>query len=362
MSLPSFFTHPHLALLLSEGPEDRVSVSTLRRLRQLLELVDRLDAGRPLGVRDIREHCDIKEPAARRYLKMLQDVRPLESYREGRHKVWRLRREPASGGAPLQRAAALRFATAALVELEGTPHHQSLIDLAQTARADLDDVGRSKLDRLVLGFRPLNTGRPLNPDRARWLVLLLGAIENRKACRMRYRRLGDGEERSYMVHPWGLVLHRGRLSLIAGKRSGGRPDERRRPERRTFSVDAILECQEEPGPRFVEPEPLDYESIYKDAYGIFTDLERPVEEIHLQVRGPWSRLFRQRAIHPSQHLVEADGGWWDLRLRLVCCQEFQAFVLSLLPNVRVLEPQSLREDTLRIVESWRLMARSGADP
>lgn len=326
---------------------------TATRLMQLLEHVD---AGHPLRLAEIRKRFNIDDACARRYRQWVGQHRELVEEREGRRKVWRLSPDEEASPNGLARAAALAFAVDALADLKGTDHHAELDALAQEARLSIPDGRRPKLSRLTRTFQARNPWSSLNHKRPEWLRLLMTAIQDRRPCRMEYERR-NGEVRDYIIEPWGMVLHGGRLLLVAGKRESGA-----RPQRRLFDVDGIQELTTLKG-RF--PEPPDREVAYHKAFehsiGIYCDWPDPPVDVHLRVRGRHAVVLRQRRVHPSQHQEMGEDGWLDVRLRVVLSPDLTSFVLGMLPDVQVVAPVELKSSVEASVRAFSQLDRSDSD-
>ncbi len=321
-----------------------------RVAKRLLELVDHVDGGKSLSIDDVRARFDIGYARAREYVGVLGDLRPLQSEWRGRAKVWY--RSPIGGPAPkhIQRVASLEFAVRALSYLEGTDHHGQLRDLAEIERNTIIAADQLRLQRLSRSFRPVRHERPVDPDKMRrWVALILDAIERRQTCAMRYETL-RGETGWYEINPWGLLLYRGRLLFAAGKKIPAL----RRPERRFFHFEGILSLEADEGPPFPEPRPedLDFDEVLRDSFGIYCLEDEPTRQVHLRLRGRHAVALRQRKVHHSQHLERHGDEWWDLRLSIKICPEFEAFVLGMIPDVVIVEPSDLRVDLEARVRGW----------
>ncbi|MFM2162834.1 MAG: hypothetical protein RLZZ383_2346 [Pseudomonadota bacterium] len=306
---------------------------------RLLALVDDVDAGRPLRLKDIQDRFGVDAACASNYRKWIAERRDLVESREGRNKVWH--RRPDADGRPeaVARAAALSFSVAALAELDGTPHYRGLVALADEARLALPDGVRPRLARMTRNFQVRVAHRSRNRDREKCLATAILAVEERRVCALRYEKR-TGQRERYTIEPWGLLMYRDRLLLVAGKRVDGE----RLPRRRFFDLDGVLDLQIIEGEgRFTEPADrhTDYDAIFSDYIGIYCDTGEPVEDVVLHIRGRHAVAMRQRQAHVSQQLRELDGEWAEVRFRVVACKDFKAFVLSMLPDVRIMEPRSL---------------------
>ncbi len=323
---------------------------------QLIALLEHVDAGHPLRIGEIRQQFGIGIAAARRYREFVGRHRNLVEEREGRGgKVWWKAPDKEAPPATLARAAALDFAVNALGELKGTQHYDELDATSNQARLSLSDGNQTKLDRVTRGFQVRTAGESLSPSREEHLGILMDAIEQRRPCHMRYQR-ADGVVRSYEVQPWGFILHHGRLLFVAGKTN----DETCKLERRIFNVDGIYAIGIREGERFEVPAPrqVNYEEIFRHSFGVYCGWEEPPCKVHLRVRGPNSVLLRRRSIHHSQQMAPGDDEWWDLWLHVIPCPEFRSFVMGMIPDVQIVEPDSLREEVRGNISTWLSELRS----
>lgn len=326
---------------------------------RLLDLVDLVDRGGALRIADICASYSVNRACAAGYVAWVRQRRELVEEREGRTKVWRKR--PAEEGAPdaLNRAAALAFAERALSELDGSAHYAALHAMAHEARLAVPEGGRARLDRLTRNFQVRRADRSIQPNRATLLAALMRAIDERRRCSMTYQK-GNGQVKTYDIEPWGLVLHEGRLLFVAGKA----PERGGPTQRRTFSLDGVQHLQIIEHGRFPEPAPhqTEWAEIFRDSFSIYCDWQDPPADVHIQVRGRWRTALQQRNLHPSQQVAATDPEWVDVRLRVVLCPDLLSWILSMLPDVRVVAPEKLRRQVSAAVEAWPLHDGSRIDP
>ena len=322
-------------------------MAKMTRTDRLRALLVHLDKGLSLKASDIIEDYSVGRATASRDLDYLKAHRPLIYSYKGHERAWKLDDAHQPEDANLDRAIALAFATVALEEFEGTRYHAELSNMAEAARNALGDVPRMRLDRLSRNFRSLRPDRPRNPGRQKALDELLEGMARRLLCQMTYEKM-DGTVEEYEIEPWGLILHRGRLRFLAGKRETGST----RPIRRIFNFEGVKEVQPLEQ-RFPEPPPtaLDYSLIFRDSIGIYALDMEPVD-VHLRVRGWIAVRLQQRSIHDSQQMSARDDGWHDLKLRLVVCPELVSTILAWIPNVQVVAPTSLRDQIVENVRGW----------
>lgn len=294
-----------------------------------------LHGGDYISARRLREKWGVGSGAVGRYIRLAKETWPLVAMRCGREIHWTLDEgAPTAGDHEL--AAALQFAAVALGDLEGTRHHACLVRAARAARHRLrDDV--TQLEASSTSFCAVRPEASLNPDYAAHIEFLLDCVRDRRSVQFDYRKL-DSERLSYKVDPWTVTFYRGRAALVGGKHDG-----KRWPKRRTFAVDRIRNLRRAKGPRFPAAERFDPTTFLEDSFGIYVYSDEDPEDVVLRVRGAAAVLLGDRKIHYTQKTTELGDGWLEVRLRVYLCPELHAWVLSLLPDVRVIEPSALAE-------------------
>ena len=318
----------------------------------LVDLLELVDEGQPLRIRDVCERFDVKEACARDYIRWVGTRRTLHTEREaGGIKVWRLQPEDSDHPHRLHRAAGLAFAVRALSELKGAPQYDALVDLAAESRLSLTSEEQVRLERMARSFQVRAAHRSRSPNRQQHLRILLRAIEQRRPCRMEYIRR-DGTAKQYTVDPWGLVFFDHRLLFVGGKHVDGLQST----QQRFFEFDGIQAIFVVDGAgRFAEPSDskTNFPELFRDYIGIYCGLDQPAEDIVLYVRGGHAIALKQRRVHASQQQRDLDDGWTEVRLSAVVCPDLVSFVLSMLPDVRVQAPERLIEQVRAAVDAAR---------
>lgn len=313
-------------------------VSVEMTVGRLLELIEVVDGGESITIASVMKRTGVKRKGAKRYIEWLGMLRALQEQKNGRGKSWSLSEEKGD----LEKAAALQMAETALKEMDGTPVFAKLHQIALKAMNDLEDNDRDHLDRLKNSFHVLRPETQVQ-KRSNVLTCISAAIRKRTRISFRYHTL-DNREKSYKVEPWSLVLHQGRVMLFAGK------IEDKQPLQRLFNLDRIKEIQ----PlvehcRFPSVEP---QQVWRDAFGLYAGEDMEPQRVHLRVRGSHAQELRFRRVHASQDTKLIEDGWLDVHLRVAICEEFKSFVLGMVPNVQILEPQVLREDIVMRMTQW----------
>lgn len=305
---------------------------------RIVELLDHIDRGGRVSVPWIVRQFGVSEGTAKRTLATLKTRRPTlvpcdATCESGAEKFWRLAERSVASKGPDQ-VVALELAYRTSTWLSGTPLLQVLSTIIEEARSETADHDQDRLNTFVSSFHHRTRGDASYAGKRNELDRLMYCIRERRPCEFEYER-HDGT-RTYRVHPLLLVLYRTQLYLVARKL----PDK----ARRTFAIAAIRTLSFDPTePSFPRPGPndLDPSSIFRDSFGIFTDVGEP-EDVELLVRGPAIELFSRCPVHPTQSIEATDGGV-RVRLRVAVCPELRSFVRSLVPHVRVLAPAALRD-------------------
>lgn len=321
----------------------------------LLGFIERIDRGE--GLTDEEIGAGVKPACRARYRDWLVARRGLKPLKTTRGVVWRPAVEPTSNRGAVARAAALGLAVEALADLEGTVHFDALQDLHEEARAALTTDADARLVQLTESFQVRRPEAPRQPSRKNFLRGLFRAVEDRLACDIEHQ-LGSGEVKNYRIEPWGFVLHRGRVLLVAGKVV----ETVKTRERRFFNVDGIRKLVVTA--EVAAPPPsgaTKYDRLFRHSFGIWLQPDPATTRVHLRVRGPLAAVLEQRAMHHSQREERRDSEWLDVHFEVVICPEFRAWVRSMIPDVQVVAPTSLRDQLAEEAEGWLRTLRSKTD-
>lgn len=309
--------------------------------KRVLELIDRLEKGETLTVARTMKLLGIQEPAARRYLKLLEKQgRACVELVNGENR-YRSPSKLASSSSDHTRATALELASQGLSWLEGTKYHAALGVLRKEVAA-CGDVDRG--DRIARGVQHLSP-RPV-ADRKKYrnaVTALLRSLEERCVCSIDYTTL-DGRTGKYRIAPHRLVIHDGLVVVLARKL----PSE----EVRLFELEGIqsirlLEDTFTPASSTEIPE-----GILDDSFGIYIH-EGPVEDVRLAVRGEVRASLERRPVHRTQSLGPDRRGWREVGFRVVLARPLHRAILSWIPDVHVIAPNTLREAIAQQVDAFR---------
>lgn len=323
---------------------------------RLFALVEDLDAGKELTISGIKRRYKVQDNAAREYIKFLQSVRNLEECAVNGTKRWSLAR-PDPAERAVVHVAALELALAALDWLATTPYHEQLHQLRADVAAKVPPRDHDHVQRFVRTVRMRPFAQP--EDRATFGVAastLLEAIRDHRPCQMRYQRL-DGEIKDYRIDPCEILLQANSVYLLARKAPGG--------DVRIFALERIEHVRCIASETFIPPAPNDdLGQLLADSFGVYID-EKPPQRVRLAIRGPVLVELRRRRVHTSQALGPAQpDGWAEVVFRVALSVPLRQWILARIPDIRVLEPISLRDQLRAAAHAFAALDPSagGTDP
>lgn len=312
--------------------------------RHIVQTVRRLLQHEVIPLSEFREGLGVKSTThTRAWRQAFHDALP--GYKEEKRGRQCLLSIP-GGAVPDPEAAALavglRFAVEVLQPLAGSPWHDALVDHLRQAELRVQNL-QSQLDDLQQGFAVIPAGRPKR-DLGAIVRTLAKSWRKRRPVDLRYRK-ANGEETLRTVDPWGLALRGDHALLIAVKHGEGDP------QRRHYRIDRILEAQEKRG-RFDRPSPARFTAseALKETWGAWMIEDGPVE-VRVAVAPRLRVMFEEFHLHASQRLGpthHVDGeAWQEVQWTVRVCPEVEGFLLSLMPHVRILSPDDLRDNVIR---------------
>jgi predicted DNA-binding transcriptional regulator YafY len=220
--------------------------------------------------------------------------------------------------------------------LRDTPYHAHLVELIREMRTSVAIEDHDELERFVRSFHFKRREAARDRKHSDTTNQLVTAIRERRVCRATYQKL-SGEVGEYVFEPWSLMLI-GDASFVLAR-------ERSRASARTFELSSIasLAMLDE---IFMPPSRAesDAATLLGNSIGSYAANYDDQQDVTLRVKGQAEVLLRRRPLHSSQTVEPRPDGWATIRLRVVVCPEMVSAVLSLLPDVRVVGPASLREE------------------
>lgn len=307
-----------------------------------------IEVGRFTTVSQLSEQFGAAERTIRRDIEALQEAGfPLydEEDAAGR-RVWRLvpgYRQKLTQTLTLSELAALHFGRNLLSFLGGAPFAQDL----ETAFEKIKDALPVKSLPYLARIQDLFAARP-DPwkdysKKQAVISALIDAVLHQRQVRMSYYSFNSRRTRTYTVDPYRVVYYRGGLYLYARAHEYG--------EVRTFAVERVQRFEvldagfEVPG---------DF-SVSEYARGAFGIAGGTPEDVELVFDKEMAGYIRERVWHESQALEddEREDGAVVLRISVAPGFELKQWIKGFLPHVRVVKPESLRQEIGRELEAAR---------
>lgn len=169
---------------------------------------------------------------------------------------------------------------------------------------------------------------------------LISACADRRVVRFVYRYIWQEMEGVRAVYPYGLKEFDKRWYLVAwDPQKGGF---------RTYGLDRIrdLEVAEE---KFSRREDFSLEEYFKDYYGIWSTKEPPVT-VQLLSTSQYANYLKSSPLHPSQRIVWENEDESLFELTVYPSWDFIQKLMTMADQVRVLQPDSLRDDLVSALE------------
>jgi proteasome accessory factor B len=297
----------------------------LQRTLKLLDLIAR-PSGATIGEAAREMGCTVR--TIYRDLQVLQGTGyPLYSTPDGEGVLWKLvdgfrwrHQIPFTH----EELCALWLGRDALAAIEGTAFAEGARSALEKVRATLAAPVRERLDRARETMSVAGPGRSYG-DRA---DALRRAAEERRTVEVLYESLSGARRRRRLIDPYLMWFDAPSGALYF---AGWAHDRR---EVRTFLVDRARQVF--PTDRAFTPLPgWDARSYLTESFAAFRG--RPAS-VRLLFTGRAARLIAERTWHPSQSLRPRPGRAVELTMRVPLSPALTGFVLSWLPEVRVLVP------------------------
>lgn len=133
------------------------------------------------------------------------------------------------------------------------------------------------------------------------------------------------------MEPYHLIAYHGNWYVLARNTHAEKVE--------TF---ALSRCRSlvETGTYFTRPENFDAHRFFQEGFGITQATQ--VWQVRLLFTRKVATYIRERIWHPSQQLIERRDGRLELRLETSGRKELTRWVLSWMPEVKVLAPRELK--------------------
>jgi predicted DNA-binding transcriptional regulator YafY len=163
---------------------------------------------------------------------------------------------------------------------------------------------------------------------------LYNAIFYKKVLKVSYQTFENDTPFDVMIHPYFLKQYNNRWFLF-----GYNPEKDKYDW--NLAIDRIISFKEIHH-SFLENTDIDWNEYFDDIIGVTKPAEAEVEKVVLQFTGLTAKYIETKPIHGSQKPKWLDKNTLEIRLKIILNYEFERFVLSYADNVKVIEPDKLR--------------------
>ena len=223
-----------------------------------------------------------------------------------------------------------------LAHYEGTPLHLDMKAVLDKIAESLEGEVTPEPDWLSEYVDVLPEDR-VRIDPALW-GRMAGFVERREIIHARYQTF-DGRESIYTLHPYHLLAYHGNWYLLA--------QNEKKDRMATFALSRFRDIAGT-GQVFRRPPDFDAGAYAKEAFGI--TLGEKTLRVRLLFEPKLAVYIMEREWHPTQTFIQRPGGRVEMRMETSGRKELIRWVLSWMPDVRVLAPKVLKQ---RIEEKLR---------
>lgn len=167
-----------------------------------------------------------------------------------------------------------------------------------------------------------------------FLSEILDGIKRQRSIQFEYEKFDGTDKKLRRVDPYLLKEYRNRWYMIGKTLVKGKTQ--------TFGLDRMsnLVVLNE---KFDRDKSFDPDVYFKHAIGITTNSDMP-EKVVIEANSILSNYLISQPIHASQELVKEKKKWMRFQYDVLINNELIMLLLSYGPQVRVLEPQSLKDE------------------
>ncbi len=234
---------------------------------------------------------------------------------------------------------ALAFGEDLLRSLEGTVFHDSIRSALGKIRAGLGPELGAYLERLGESFRVLPGPHKRYVESRETIQVLNDAVLAGRTLCMLYRTGRTGAESERELDPYRVWYRGGGLYVIGHDHQSG--------EIRTFAVDRIQRI-EATDTRFETRDDFDFDAYTASSFGVIAE---PATRVRIVFESSWATYVEEYSWHPSQKLEALPDGRLELSMEVGGIAELRSWVLSFGAGAEVLEPETLRSDVRRELET-----------
>lgn len=173
------------------------------------------------------------------------------------------------------------------------------------------------------------------PSSQNFLSIVLESMKTNHVLKITHQSFGKNETKTFDVEPYCVKMSAQRWYLLARNVD--------RDYLRLYALDR-LENVQMTEQKFNLPKEFNAKEYFSEYYGIMLDDKVPVQRIVLRADEYHQHYMRTLPLHPSQKEIFACDKYADFELNLRPTYDFYMKLMSFGNMVKVMEPQSLRNE------------------
>lgn len=174
------------------------------------------------------------------------------------------------------------------------------------------------------------------------LQTIINAIKTQHKIDMLYQKFTDDEPKETVIEPYCLKLFHQRWYMLGMNRA---KDE----NLHLYALDRVV-TMEEKEEVFAMEKGFNASEFFKDYFGAFVGSEEKPQRIVLRANKKMTALLRTLPKHASQKEIASTADYTDFEYLLVPTFDFRQDLLKEGNDIEVLEPKSLREEIVRLLQ------------
>ena len=173
------------------------------------------------------------------------------------------------------------------------------------------------------------------PSSQNFLTIVLEAMKANRVLKITHQSFGNDEAKTFGVEPYCVKMSAQRWYLLARNVD--------RDYLRLYALDRLDNVQMTEA-KFSLPKDFNAKEYFSEYFGIMLDDKVPVQRIVLRADEYHQHYMRTLPLHPSQKEIFTCDKYADFELHLRPTYDFYMKLMSFGNMVKVMEPQSLRDE------------------
>lgn len=299
----------------------------------------------PRTQKKIAEHFGVDRKTVRRAIDKLGQIVSIYEEKQGRNTVYKILRPnlKSEDFTPMELAALVLSSETIAAGGSfsfGSPFAEAGKSLLEKVRRQLAPRIRDKLDELI---RILGSAAVPNKDYSKFrgvIEELTTAATERRTISMVYAGLSSRQKEERLFDPYNIYFDPDGATL----KTIGYDHKNNRIS--PFSVDRIRQIRIT-REKFTRPPDFNLSKFLEE--NCFNGIHNPPVTVRLRARGTTARIFHERQFHPSQKTLSIKNfrskGSEQIEIEMTVAggRGLERFILSWLPEIEVISPESLRE-------------------